>query len=125
MKKLLLITTLLITSYSYSQKIKGIKYEFGQNEYNNWNLTLIPNAFDGYASETTKTSGVYAVLLCYTIADKQYEKYIDCTSDFVKERKKDIHIAMSSRSRSDINIVRVDFFRRDLPRETWAQKNCF
>lgn len=125
MKKLLFITTLLLTSYSYSQKIKGIKYEFGQNEYNNWNLTLIPNAFDGYASETTKTSGVYGVLLCYTIADKQYEKYIDCTSDFVKERKKDIHIAMSSRSRSDINIVRVDFFRRDLPRETWAQKNCF
>ena len=119
------LTILFFAIQGNSQNIIGVKSELHQNEYDNWVLTITPNQFDGYATETTKQDGVYAVLLCYTVKGKEYQKYTDCTYDFVNEGKNVIHIASSYKKRGEINIMRVQFFRRDKPRETYPAKDCF
>jgi hypothetical protein len=60
-KKLILIAsiaTLASTMTLNAQKITGVKYSLFEKTANDYWLRVTPNMFDGYASETTETSGV-------------------------------------------------------------------
>jgi len=126
MKQLILLLILVLgTSSINAQQIYGTKYTVETNEYGNWYLVVTPNQFHGNVAKTTKTEGVYAVMLCYSVKGKQTQKYNDCTKDFVVNGEKRYYLASSYKKRSDIVINKVVFFRKDEPRENWPKKECY
>jgi hypothetical protein len=66
-----------------SQKITGVKYSLFEKTANDYWLRVTPNIFDGYASETTATSGVYAVMMYYMYKGSGKSDYQVVTSKFI------------------------------------------
>lgn len=122
-KKALLFSFIFcaVASIANAQKISNVKSLLQKNEYGNWNIIVTPSVIDGYAAETERVDGVYAILLCKNVRGKKSSKYIDITYDLVRKGEKSIWIASSSTKSNQIEYS-VTFFRRDLPRSTWPSK---
>lgn len=87
---------------------------------------VTPLSYDMHAKKRTATSGVYALLVCYTYKGQQKAMHQDLTYDFAKKGKKELFLGMSA-TMSNVNIGSVLFYRRDLtPADQRSKKSdCF
>ncbi|AZQ43174.1 hypothetical protein [Nonlabens ponticola] len=128
MKHLLFLSfaiMLLSISTCNGQKITGIKYSLFEKHPDNYWLKITPNMFDGNIAETTKTSGIYAVMICYTYNGKEKSVYQDVTSKFVAGEDYTFSFSYGSASLDKLKVNNITFFRRDMDRSTYPDKdNC-
>jgi len=106
-----------------AQKITGVKYSLFEKHSNDYWLRVTPNMFDGYATETSQTSGVYAIMICYTYNGKQKSTYQDVTSQFVNGEDYTYTFSYGTASLDKLKLNNVTFFRRDKDKSTWPSKD--
>ena len=125
MKKLLLlavIVTLCSTITANAQKITGVEYELFEKYTNDYWLRITPNSIDATAQETSKTSGVYAVMICYTYNGKQKSVYQDVTSKFINGEDYTYTFSYGTSSLDKLKVNNITFFRRDKDKSTWPSR---
>ncbi|SCY34048.1 hypothetical protein SAMN05192588_2362 [Nonlabens sp. Hel1_33_55] len=125
MKQLLQLSILAIlfsTTSMIAQNITAVKYSLFEKTTNDHRLRVTPSGYDGNAAETTKTSGVYAVMICYTYNDREKSVYQDITSKFVNGEDYIFTFSFGTASLDKLKLNNVTFFRRDKPKETWPSK---
>ncbi len=125
-KKLITLSVMFGCLFTYGQAIKKVKTVLFENKYGNARLLVEPTVFDMHAPAPTKTSGVYAIRVCYTYKGQQKALHQDLTYDFIKKGSKEIFLGMSAK-KSNISIGNVLFYRRDLtpPKKQPKKSDCF
>ena len=125
MKSTILFISVLLMTFSSNlnaQKITGVKYSLFEKTPNDHWLRITPNMFDGFATETTKTTGVYAVMICYTYNGNQKSTFQDVTAKFVEGEDYVFSFSFGTASLDKLKLNNVTFFRRDKPKTTYPSK---
>jgi len=127
MKKSLLLLLLIIGFSSLkAQYATSFEYKLDYNEYNNLRLFVKPIAFDAYRSPETRTSGVYGIVICYTLKGEKKAYRGDMTRKIVQDGVYDFSFSMASIKEEDITNLSVKFFMATAPRENWPSKDdCY
>ncbi|PRP67732.1 hypothetical protein [Nonlabens agnitus] len=120
---LFVIIVLFTVTITTAQNITAVKYSLFEKTTNDHWLRITPNTFDGNVSETTKTSGVYAVMICYTFNGKEKSVFQDVTSKFVNGEDYIYTFSFGTASLDKLKLNNVTFFRRDKSKETWPSKD--
>lgn len=125
-KRQTILFFLFISIATFGQKIKDVQTVLFDNEYGNANLLVKPLLIDGWATETTKSSGVYAILVCYTYKNQKKAIHQDITYDLVNKGE-DVLFLNSGAKKSNIVINKVRFYRRDKlsPSQYPKKSDCF
>lgn len=112
--------------YSQTMAITSVRSTLIENEYGSARLKVVPQSYDAYAKKPTATSGVYALLVCYTVKGKTKALHQDLTYDFHKKGSKEIFLTMTAK-KSNTVINETLFYRRDLTpkNERPTKKKCF
>lgn len=128
MKNLILLCGMVLlasTMTMSAQKITGVKYSLFEKTTNDHWLRITPNVFDGNTTETTKTSGVYAVMICYTYKGVAKSVFQDVTSKFVNGEDYIYAFSYGTASLDKLKVNNITFFRRDKDKSTYPDKdNC-
>ncbi len=119
---ILFITLFVLAATANAQKITGVEYSLFEKYTNDYWLRISPKSFDGTVAETTKTSGVYAVMICYTYNGNQKSVFQDVTSKFVKGEDYTYTFSYGTSSLDKLRVNNITFFRRDKDKSTWPSK---
>ncbi|MFD1062229.1 hypothetical protein ACFQ1Q_03145 [Winogradskyella litorisediminis] len=121
-----LLFFVLFNGIGYSQAVTDVKLSLMESEYGNTRLKVTPLVTDMYAEKPTKSSGVYALLVCYKYKGEQKALHQDLTGDFAKQGYREVFLGMQA-TRSNVDIGNYVFYRRDLTPEGERPKkaDCF
>jgi len=111
--KLFTLSLLIFSSFAFAQSITNVKTLLTETEYGNARLLVTPLTIDAHAEKPTKTSGVYAILVCFTYKGEQKAIHQDLTRKFAQDGKAELFLAMGAK-KDNIVIGNVQFYRRDL-----------
>lgn len=111
--KLITLSLLLCSALAFAQAITNVKTLLTETEYGNARLLVTPLSIDAHAEKPTKTSGVYAILVCFTYKGEQKAIHQDLTRKFAQDGEAELFLAMGAK-KDNIVIGNVQFYRRDL-----------
>lgn len=84
MKHFLVIALLIFSTATHAQKYTGFELTSTLKTDGTYEAVIKPHIIDGYAPKDTKLSGLYGVLICYTVDGQEQVLKQDITYDIVK-----------------------------------------
>ncbi len=112
LKILCFIISFTSGTIGYSQAITKVKTELIETSYGNAKLLVTPSVYDANAAKPTATSGVYAIIVCFTVNNVSKAIHQDLTYDFHKKGNKELYLSATAK-KSNTVINDVYFYRRD------------